>query len=43
LVDVQIAHQEFDPNLLPLGHYLLFAMADGIPSKGVVVQVAASK
>ena len=28
-----------DPNLLPLGFYMLFAMVDDIPSKGVVVQV----
>ena len=28
-----------DPNLLPLGFYMLFAMVDDIPSKGVVVQI----
>jgi hypothetical protein len=28
-----------DPNRLPLGHYILFAMVDDIPSAGVVVQV----
>lgn len=28
-----------DPNLLPLGHYMLFAMVDDIPSEAVVVQV----
>jgi hypothetical protein len=32
-----------DPNLLPLGHYLLFAMVDGIPSNGIVMRVAASE
>ena len=28
-----------DPNVLPLGHYMLFAMVDDIPSNGVIVQV----
>ena len=28
-----------DPNVLPLGFYMLFAMVDDIPSKGVVVQI----
>ncbi len=31
-----------DPNLLPLGHYILFLMVDGIPSNGVIVRVEAS-
>jgi hypothetical protein len=30
-----------DPNVLPLGHYILFAMVDDIPSNGVVVRVDA--
>ena len=28
-----------DPNLLPLGHYMLFAMVDDIPSVGRILQV----
>ena len=28
-----------DPDLLPIGHYTLFAMVDDIPSKGVIVNV----
>jgi hypothetical protein len=28
-----------DPNLLPLGHYILFAMVDDIPSVGVIVNI----
>lgn len=28
-----------DPNILPLGHYMVFAMVDDIPSEAVVVQV----
>ncbi len=28
-----------DPNVLPLGHYMLFAMVDDIPSEAVIVQV----
>lgn len=28
-----------DPNVLPLGHYMAFAMVDDIPSEAVVVQV----
>lgn len=28
-----------DPNLLPLGHYLVFAMVDDIPSEAAIVQV----
>lgn len=28
-----------DPNVLPLGHYMVFAMVDDIPSDGVIVRV----
>lgn len=28
-----------DPNLLPLGHYMVFAMVDDIPSEAAIVQV----
>ncbi len=28
-----------DPNLLPLGHYMLFAMVDDIPSEAEIIQV----
>lgn len=28
-----------DPNVLPLGHYMVFAMVDDIPSEAVIVQV----
>lgn len=31
-----------NPNVLPLGRYMLFAMVDDIPSKGVMVQVVAA-
>lgn len=31
-----------NPNVLPLGHYLLFALVDDIPSNGVMVQVVAA-
>jgi hypothetical protein len=31
-----------DPNVLPLGHYLLFAMVDDIPSIAKIVKVVAS-
>lgn len=31
-----------NPNVLPLGHYMLFAMVDDIPSNGVTVQVLAA-
>lgn len=30
-----------DPNVLPLGHYMIFAMVDDIPSIGRIVQVSA--
>jgi hypothetical protein len=30
-----------DPNVPPLGHYILFAMADDIPSVGRIVRVTA--
>ncbi len=30
-----------DPNILPLGHYILFAMADDVPSVGRIVRVTA--
>lgn len=28
-----------DPNVLPIGHYMVFAMVDDIPSIGRIVQV----
>ncbi|MBI1827256.1 MAG: DUF1929 domain-containing protein [Planctomycetes bacterium] len=28
-----------DPNVLPLGHYMVFAMVDDIPSNGIIVQI----
>jgi len=28
-----------DPNILPLGHYMLFAMVDDIPSEAVIIKV----
>jgi hypothetical protein len=28
-----------DPNLLPLGHYMVFAMVDDIPSEAAIIQV----
>jgi len=28
-----------DPNLLPLGHYMLFAMVDDIPSEAMILQI----
>jgi hypothetical protein len=28
-----------DPDVLPLGHYLLFALVDDIPSEGVVIRI----
>jgi hypothetical protein len=28
-----------DPDVVPLGHYIVFAMVDDIPSKGIIVQV----
>ncbi|RIK66957.1 MAG: hypothetical protein DCC65_08415 [Planctomycetota bacterium] len=31
-----------DPNVLPLGHYMIFAMVDDIPSIGRIVQVSAN-
>ncbi len=31
-----------DPNILPLGHYMLFAMVDDIPSEAVIIQVVDS-